>query len=135
MRVGGRIGDLGHAVQSWVEAHGFSVVREFVGHGIGEHLHEEPPIPNFGSPGRGARLAEGMVGRLNEREAETLLWVAQGKSNADIAGILGNSEKTVKKTLGHIFEKLGLESRTAAALQAVEVLSAFRRCVEGLSRR
>lgn len=61
---------------------------------------------------------------LTDREAETLLWVAQGKSNADIASILGNSEKTVKKTLGHIFQKLGLESRTAAALRAVEVLSA-----------
>ena len=61
---------------------------------------------------------------LTDREAETLLWVAQGKSNADIATILGNSEKTVKKTLGHIFQKLGLESRTAAALRAVEVLSA-----------
>ena len=60
---------------------------------------------------------------LTDREAETLLWVAQGKSNADIATILGNSEKTVKKTLGHIFEKLGLESRTAAALRAVEVLA------------
>lgn len=61
VKVGGRVSDIGHAVQSWVEAHGYSVVREFVGHGIGEHLHEEPPIPNFGSPGRGARLAEGMV--------------------------------------------------------------------------
>jgi DNA-binding NarL/FixJ family response regulator len=61
---------------------------------------------------------------LTEREAETLLWVAQGKSNADIATILGNSEKTVKKTMGHIFEKLGLESRTAAALRAVEILAA-----------
>jgi DNA-binding NarL/FixJ family response regulator len=61
---------------------------------------------------------------LTEREAETLLWVAQGKSNADIASILGNSEKTVKKTMGHIFEKLGLESRTAAALRAAEILSA-----------
>jgi len=60
---------------------------------------------------------------LTEREAETLLWVAQGKSNGDIAAILGNSEKTVKKTMGHIFEKLGLESRTAAALRAVEILS------------
>ncbi len=60
---------------------------------------------------------------LTEREAETLLWVAQGKSNADIATILGNSEKTVKKILGNIFEKLGLESRTAAALRAVEVLA------------
>jgi len=61
VKVGGRVSDIGHAVQAWVEAHGYSVVREFVGHGIGEQLHEEPPIPNFGSPGRGAKLAEGMV--------------------------------------------------------------------------
>ncbi len=61
---------------------------------------------------------------LTDREAETLLWVAQGKSNADIATILGNSEKTVKKIMGNIFEKLGLESRTAAALRAIEILSA-----------
>jgi DNA-binding NarL/FixJ family response regulator len=60
---------------------------------------------------------------LTDREAETLLWVAQGKANADIATILGNSEKTVKKTLGNIFEKMGLESRTAAALRAVEILA------------
>jgi DNA-binding NarL/FixJ family response regulator len=67
---------------------------------------------------------------LTEREAETLLWVAQGKSNGDIAMILGNSEKTVKKTLGHIFEKMGLESRTSAALRAVEVLAAPGRKTE-----
>lgn len=60
-RVGARVSDLGHAVQRHVEAHGFSVVREFVGHGIGERLHEEPQIPNYGEPGRGPRLAEGMV--------------------------------------------------------------------------
>jgi methionyl aminopeptidase len=48
-------------VQSFVEAAGFSVVREFVGHGIGTKLHEEPQVPNFGTPGHGARLREGMV--------------------------------------------------------------------------
>jgi methionyl aminopeptidase len=61
VRVGKRVSDIGHAVQRHVEANGFSVVREFVGHGIGTGLHEEPQIPNFGSPGRGPRLAEGMV--------------------------------------------------------------------------
>ena len=61
VRVGGRLSDIGHAVQEWVEAAGFSVVREFVGHGIGEKLHEEPQIPNYGEPGRGPRLADGMV--------------------------------------------------------------------------
>ncbi|HEY2432089.1 MAG TPA: type I methionyl aminopeptidase [Vicinamibacterales bacterium] len=61
VRVGGRISDIGHAIQSHVEAHGFSVVREFVGHGIGASLHEEPQIANYGEPGRGVRLAEGMT--------------------------------------------------------------------------
>jgi methionyl aminopeptidase len=61
VRVGGRVSDIGHAVQAHVEAHGFSVVRDFVGHGIGASLHEEPQVPNYGSPGRGARLAAGMV--------------------------------------------------------------------------
>jgi methionyl aminopeptidase len=60
-RVGNSIGDVGAAVQQHVEANGFSVVREFVGHGIGTRLHEEPQIPNYGDPGRGPRLREGMV--------------------------------------------------------------------------
>jgi methionyl aminopeptidase len=60
-RPGARISDLGHAVQQHVEAYGFSVVREFVGHGIGQKMHEEPQVPNYGEPGRGPRLAEGMV--------------------------------------------------------------------------
>ena len=61
VKVGGCVSDLGHAVQKHVEANGFSVVREFVGHGIGTELHEEPQIPNYGEPGRGPRLSEGMV--------------------------------------------------------------------------
>ena len=60
-RAGARLSDVSHAIQQWVEAHGYSVVREFVGHGIGEKLHEEPQIPNYGQPGRGPRLAPGMV--------------------------------------------------------------------------
>ena len=60
-RPGGRVSDIGHAVQKHVEAYGFSVVREFVGHGIGQRMHEEPQIPNYGEPGHGPRLAEGMV--------------------------------------------------------------------------
>jgi methionyl aminopeptidase len=61
VRVGARLSDVSHAVQAWVEGHGFSIVREFVGHGIGEQLHEEPQIPNYGQPGRGPKLAEGMI--------------------------------------------------------------------------
>jgi methionyl aminopeptidase len=61
VKAGARVSDIGHTVQQWVEAHGFSVVREFVGHGVGRALHEEPQIPNYGPRGRGPRLAEGMV--------------------------------------------------------------------------
>ena len=61
VRAGGHVSDIGHAVQRHVEAHGFAVVREFVGHGIGTELHEEPQIPNYGEPGRGPLLSTGMV--------------------------------------------------------------------------
>jgi methionyl aminopeptidase len=61
MRIGNTVGDVGAAVQEVVEANGFSVVREFVGHGIGTRLHEDPQVPNFGTRGQGARLREGIV--------------------------------------------------------------------------
>jgi methionyl aminopeptidase len=60
-RVGNTIGDVGSAVQRLVESNGFSVVREFVGHGIGTKLHEDPQVPNYGAPGSGPRLRDGMV--------------------------------------------------------------------------
>ena len=59
--LGNRVSDISSAVQTFVEGHGFSVVREFVGHGIGVSLHEEPQVPNYGKPGQGPRLVEGMV--------------------------------------------------------------------------
>ncbi|MBP5618602.1 MAG: type I methionyl aminopeptidase [Clostridia bacterium] len=58
---GGRIGDISHAVQAYVEARGYSVVREYVGHGVGASLHEAPEVPNFGRPGHGIRLVPGMT--------------------------------------------------------------------------
>ena len=61
VRAGNRLGDVSSAVQQWVEKNGFSIVREFVGHGIGTRMHEEPQIPNYGTPGQGQRLQEGMV--------------------------------------------------------------------------
>ena len=60
-RAGCRIGDIGHAVEDFVISNGFSVVRDYVGHGLGRELHEEPEVPNFGRPGRGARLYSGMT--------------------------------------------------------------------------
>ncbi|MGE6258027.1 type I methionyl aminopeptidase [Heyndrickxia sporothermodurans] len=61
VKVGNRIGDIGHAIQTYVEAQGFSVVRNFIGHGIGPSIHEKPEVPHFGLPGKGPRIKEGMV--------------------------------------------------------------------------
>ncbi len=61
LKEGVRLGDLGHTIQSYVESNGFSVVRELVGHGIGQSLHEDPNVPNFGIMGRGTRLTKNMV--------------------------------------------------------------------------
>ncbi len=58
---GNRIGDIGYAVQSYCEERGFSVVREYTGHGVGTKLHEDPSVPNYGTPGRGQRLLPGMI--------------------------------------------------------------------------
>ena len=60
-KAGNRVGDISHAIQSHVESHGFAVVRSLVGHGIGRHMHEEPQVPNYGTPGRGPRLMAGQV--------------------------------------------------------------------------
>ncbi len=60
-RAGNRISDISHAIQTYVEDNGFSVVRKYVGHGVGSKLHEEPEVPNFGKPGLGARLVSGMT--------------------------------------------------------------------------
>ena len=61
VRVGNRVGDISAAVEQYVTRHGYSVVREFVGHGIGRKLHEDPKVPNYGPPGQGPKLKEGMV--------------------------------------------------------------------------
>ena len=79
-------------------------------------MRETELVPDFDS----ARPIEALG--LTAREAEVLLWVAQGKANGDVATILGMSEKTVKTHLGHIFEKLNVETRTAAAVLAIEAL-------------
>ncbi len=60
-RVGNRVGDISHAIQRWVDEHPYEIVRDFVGHGLGRRLHEDPQIPNYGPPGQGVRLKAGMV--------------------------------------------------------------------------
>jgi len=89
-RIGNTIGDVGAAVQKLVEANGFSVVREFVGHGIGTKLHEDPQVPNYGAPGSGPKLRDGMVlaiePMVNVGEPETRLlndkWTAVTKDGS-----------------------------------------------------
>lgn len=61
VKIGGTIGDIGHAVQTYAESHGYSVVREMVGHGIGKEMHEDPEVPNYGKAGTGPKIKEGMV--------------------------------------------------------------------------
>ncbi len=78
-RVGHRLSDISHAIQERVESEGFGVIEDFVGHGVGRAMHEEPQIPNYGAPGRGPRLAKGMVFAIEPMitqgtyEVETLL--------------------------------------------------------------
>ena len=60
-KAGNRIGDIGHAIEAYVTENGFSVVRKYIGHGVGKELHEDPEVPNFGTAGRGARLYPGMT--------------------------------------------------------------------------
>jgi DNA-binding NarL/FixJ family response regulator len=79
-------------------------------------------VPEFNPNFRSAKPLEEVLG-LTPRVAETLLWLAQGKTNSEIASILGNSESTVKKHVLEIFDKLGVETRTAASLRGLEVLS------------
>ena len=77
IKVGNRISDISHAIQRYVESQGFSVIRSFVGHGIGLSLHEEPQIPNFGLPGRGLKIKPGMVFALEPM-------IAMGDWNVEI---------------------------------------------------
>jgi len=60
-KIGNRLGDIGHAVSAYAESFGYGIVRKYVGHGVGTHLHEEPDVPNYGTPGRGCRLYPGMT--------------------------------------------------------------------------
>lgn len=78
---GNRIGDIGHAIQSYVEGEGFSVVREFIGHGIGATIHEKPDIPHYGLPGKGLRIKEGMVFTI-----EPMVNVGEWKTKMDNNG-------------------------------------------------
>jgi methionyl aminopeptidase len=97
-RVGNRVSDIGHAVQKHVEANGFSIVRDFVGHGIGSQLHEEPQIPNFGEPGHLQRLVAGMVLAIEPM-------VAAGRPDVDMSARDGWTARTRDRSRAAHFEK------------------------------
>ena len=98
VKPGNRVSDIGAAVQAHVEAHGFSVVREFVGHGIGSHLHEEPQVPNFGQPGQGTRLVEGLVLAIEPM-------VAAGRPEVVVSAEDGWTARTRDGSLAAHFER------------------------------
>ncbi|UFS68753.1 type I methionyl aminopeptidase [Geomonas sp. RF6] len=101
-QVGNRLSDVSHAVQSYVEERGFSVVRDFVGHGIGKELHEGPQIPNFGAPGKGPKLRAGMVlaiePMINEKGYEVRVLEDGWTAVTSDGGLSAHFEHTVAVT-------------------------------------
>lgn len=99
---GNRVGDIGYAVQSYVEERGYSVVRDFVGHGVGTHLHEDPEVPNFGRPGYGPRLVPGMViaiePMINEKGAGVHVLGDEWTIKTNDGGLSAHFEHTIAIT-------------------------------------
>jgi methionyl aminopeptidase len=99
---GNRLSDISYAVQSYVESRGYSVVRDFVGHGIGKSLHESPQIPNFGKPGRGVKLKTGMVfaiePMINEKGPEVRILEDGWTAVTSDGGLSAHFEHTVAVT-------------------------------------
>ena len=122
-KAGNRVGDVGNAIQKYTEAHGYGVVRELVGHGLGQKMHEEPEMPNYGKRGRGKLFVEGMVialepminqGTRNIKQLKdgwTIL-TADGKPSAhfehDIALVNGKPE--LLSTFAYVYQALGIVS-------------------------
>jgi len=123
LKVGNRVGDVGYAIQKYTEAHGYGVVRDLVGHGLGKKMHEDPNMPNFGRRGRGKKFIEGMVVAIEPminmgvkeikflRDGWTVL-TKDGKPSAhfehDIAIVDGKPE--LLSTFKYIYDALGIES-------------------------
>jgi len=99
---GNRLGDVSHAVQQYVEKLGYSVVRDFVGHGIGRNLHEDPQVPNFGQPGKGLKLKAGMVlaiePMINEKSHDVIVLDDQWTVITSDGGLSAHFEHTVAIT-------------------------------------
>jgi methionyl aminopeptidase len=122
-RAGNRVSDIGHAIQSYTEAHGYGVVRELVGHGLGRKMHEDPQVPNYGRPGKGKKFKDGMVlaiepminmgtHRINQLSDGWTILTADRKPSAhfehDIALINGKPE--LLSTFQYIYDALGIKT-------------------------
>ena len=123
MRKGKRLGDISHAIQTHAESHGYGVVKELVGHGLGRKMHEDPQVPNYGKPGRGKKLKDGLVlaiepminmgtAQINQLSDGWTILTADGKPSAhfehDVALINGKPE--ILSTFYYIYDALGIES-------------------------
>jgi len=121
--LGNRIGDIGAAIQKFTEARGYGVVRELVGHGLGRKMHEEPQVPNYGRPGRGKKIQEGLViaiepmtnlgtARIKQLKDGWTILTADGKNSAhfehDVAVVDGKPE--ILSTFKYIYEALGIDA-------------------------
>jgi methionyl aminopeptidase len=122
-KFGNRVGDVGHAIQQFTEAHGYGVVRELVGHGLGRKMHEDPEMPNYGKRGRGKKFLEGMVvaiepmtnmgtHRIKQLKDGWTILTADGKPSAhfehNVALVDGKPE--LLSTFQYIYEALGIKS-------------------------
>ena len=130
-KLGNRVGDVGYAVQNYCESHGYGVVRELVGHGIGRKLHEAPEMPNYGKRGRGKKFVEGLVvaiepminmgtKRIRQLKDGWTILTADGKPSAhfehNVAIINGKPE--LLSTFQYIYDALGIESDEEEAFRA-----------------
>ncbi len=121
-KIGNRVGDVGYAIQNYCEGHGYGVVRELVGHGLGKKLHESPEMPNYGKRGRGKKFLEGMVvaiepminggtRRIKQLKDGWTILTADGKPSAhfehNVAIVDGKPE--LLSTFQYIYEALGLD--------------------------
>lgn len=123
LKAGNRVGDVGFAIQQYAEKHGYGVVRELVGHGLGREMHEDPEMPNYGKRGRGKKLVNGMVvaiepminmgtHKINQLEDGWTILTRDGKPSAhfehDVAIVDGKPE--ILSTFQYIYEALGITS-------------------------
>jgi methionyl aminopeptidase len=132
-KAGNRVGDVGFAIQEFTEKHGYGVVRELVGHGLGTSMHEDPEMPNYGRRGRGKKFIEGMVvaiepmtnmgtHRINQLKDGWTILTADGKPSAHFEHnvALVNGKPELLSTFDYVYEALGITSDEEAAFRAAK---------------